>query len=98
MPTSQVPTYLEARAAAGHALPSVEVVLPQSDQEQYEEKEERKVEQAGSSGKRKAAGEDGDATGAEAWEEEKHAVLEYVVTAMNEELITELLEGFHSEK
>jgi hypothetical protein len=90
LPTSQVPTYLEARVAAGHAVPVVEVVVwPQSEGQQ--------AEQAGTSGKRKAAGEGGEAQGAEAGEEEtRHAVLEYVVKGLNEELIRELLEGFHS--
>jgi hypothetical protein len=81
-----VPTYLEARVAAGHAVPVVEVVSPQSE-----------GQQAGASGKRKAAGESSEAQGAEAGEEEeqRHAVLEYVVTGLNEALVTELLEGFH---
>jgi hypothetical protein len=89
LPTSQVPTYLEARVAAGHAVPVVEVVVSaQSEGEQ--------AEQAGASGKRKAAGESSEAQGAEAGEEEqRHAVVEYVVTGLNEELIRELLEGFH---
>jgi hypothetical protein len=90
LPTSQVPTYLEARVAAGHAVPVVEVVVsPQSEGQQ--------AEQAGASGKRKAADERGEAQGAEAGEEEqRHAVLEYVVKGLNEELTRELLEGFHS--
>jgi hypothetical protein len=51
---------------------------------------------AGAGGKRKAAGEGGDAQGGQAGEEEeRHAMLEYVVKALNEELVTELLEGFH---
>jgi hypothetical protein len=87
-PTSQVPTYLEARVAAGHAVPVVEVVSPQSHEEE---------EGAGALGKRKAAGEGGEAQGAEAEEEEetRHAVLEYVVKGLDEALLTELLEGFH---
>jgi hypothetical protein len=89
MPTFQVPTYLEARVAAGHAVPVVEVVASAQSE----------GEQAGASGKRKAAGEGGEAQGAEAGEEEtRHAVLEYVVTGLNEELITELLEGFNEGK
>jgi hypothetical protein len=91
-PTSQVPTYLEARVAAGHAVPVVEVVSPQSER-RITRSMARKAE---ASGKRKAAGEGGEAQGAEAWEEEqRHAVLEYVVTGLNEALLTELLEGFH---
>jgi hypothetical protein len=50
---------------------------------------------AEASGKRKAAGErDGGAQGTDAGEEEGHAVLTYVVTALDEHLLTELLEGF----
>jgi hypothetical protein len=87
-----VPTYLEARVAAGHAVPVVEVVSPQSQEQQQEEEKE-----AEASGKRKAAGEAGEAQGAEAGEEEetRHAVLEYVVKGLDEALVTELLEGFH---
>jgi hypothetical protein len=36
--------------------------------------------------------------GAGAGEEERHAVLTYVLTALDEHLLTELLEGFPSEK
>jgi hypothetical protein len=92
MPTSQVPTYVEARVAAGHAVPSVEVVSPPLEEQRQE------GEKGGASGKRKAAGEGGDAQGGQAGEEEeeeRHAVLEYVVKALNEALVTELLEGFH---
>jgi hypothetical protein len=86
-----VPSYLEARVVAGHAVPVVEVVSPQSQEEHQQAEEEG---QAGESVKRKAAGEMGDeAQGTE--EVEKHAVLKYVVEVMNEQLITELLEGFH---
>jgi hypothetical protein len=91
MPTSQVPTYLEARVAAGHAVPGVEVVTPQSEEAQKEEAEE---EQAGPSGKRKAADEGGNLGETEVGEEERHAVLGYVVKALNEQLLKELLEGF----
>jgi hypothetical protein len=84
LPTSQVPTYLAARVAAGHAVPVVEVVSPQSQQQQQE----------AASGKRDAAGERGEAQGAGAGEE-IGAVLEYVVKGLNEALVTELLEGFH---
>jgi hypothetical protein len=70
----------------------VEVVLLQGQGQEEEEEEE----EAGSSGKRKAAGGRGDARGVDATEEERHAVLAHVVSALNEELVTELLEGFHS--
>jgi hypothetical protein len=86
-----VPTYLEARVAAGHAVPVVEVVSPQPHQQQA-------PTEAGALGKRMAADEGGEAQGAEAGEEEeetRHAVLEYVVKGLDEALLTELLEGFH---
>jgi hypothetical protein len=91
-PTSQLPIYLKARVAAGHAVPVVEVVSPQS-----ERRITRNMARAAeASGKRKAAGEGGDAQGAEAGEEEtRHAVLDYVVKGLDEALLTELLEGFH---
>jgi hypothetical protein len=87
-----VPTYLEARVAAGHAVPVVEVVSPQSQEQQQEEEGGQ-----GTLGKRSAAGEGGEAQGAEAGQEEetRHAVLEYVVKGLHEALLTELLEGFH---
>jgi hypothetical protein len=74
--------------AAGHAVPVVEVVSPQSQQQEHE---------AGALGKRKAAGEGGGAQGAAAGEEEetRHAVLEYVVKGLDEALLTELLEGVY---
>jgi hypothetical protein len=87
-PTSQVPTYLEARVAAGHILAVVEVVMPQSPGQQEEQ-------DVGRSGKRKAAGEGEEGSqGTDAGEEEGHAVLTYVLTALDEHLLTELLEGF----
>jgi hypothetical protein len=63
MPTSQVPTHLEARVAAGHAVPSVDVVSSHSDEGEEEE------------------------------EKERHAMVIYLVKALNEELATELLDG-----
>jgi hypothetical protein len=90
-PTSQVPTYLEARVAAGHAVPSVEV-MRHSPEEQEEQ-------QAGASGEVAVVGErDEGAQGTDAGEEEGHAVLTYVLTALDEHLLTELLEGFPCEK
>jgi hypothetical protein len=88
-----VPTYLEARVAAGHAVPVVEVVSPQSAPTTG-----RIARTAEASGKRDAAGEGGEAQGAGAGEEEIRAVLEYVVKGLNEALLTELLEGFHKGK
>jgi hypothetical protein len=71
----------------------VEVVMRQSPEEQEQE------EEAGASGKRKAAGErEEGAQGTDAGEEEGHAVLTYVLTALDEHLLTELLEGFPCKK
>jgi putative alpha-1,2-mannosidase len=86
-----VPTYLEARVAAGHAVPVVEVVSPQSERRTTRSM----ARTAEASGKEKAAGEGGEAQGVEVGEEEIRAVLEYVVKGLNEALVTELLEGFH---
>jgi hypothetical protein len=88
IPTAKMPTYLEARVAAGHVLPSVEVVSLQSEQPQPEEQMNASID-------RQEVSEDGFQPEAEAGEEVKHAVLAYVVTALNEELVVELLEGFH---
>jgi hypothetical protein len=91
LPTSQVPTYLEARVAAGHAVPVVEVVSPQSQRRTTRSM----ARTAEASGKRKAAGEGGESQEAGPGEEEIRAVLEYAVKGLNEALVTELLEGFH---
>jgi hypothetical protein len=65
---------------------------PPSQQQQ----QKKKKQEAGAFGKRKAVGERGHAQGAEAeGKDEAYAVLEYVVTGLNQELVTELLEGFH---
>jgi hypothetical protein len=90
-PTSLVPTYLKARVAAGHAVASVEVVALES---------ERRITRsmartAQASSKRKAAGGRGNEAQDEVGEEEQHAMLEYVMTSLSEELLTELLEGFY---
>jgi hypothetical protein len=75
-----------ARVAAGHAVPSVEVVSPQSQE----------GGQGAASAKRKAEGETDYAQGEETEEQgERDAVVEYVIKALNQELVTELLEGFH---
>jgi hypothetical protein len=50
--------------------------------------------QAATSGKRKALDEGGDTGETEVGEEERHAVLKYVVQALNEQLLKELLDGF----
>jgi hypothetical protein len=83
MPTSQVPTYLAARVATGYAVPSVEVVSPES------QKSKMRRGQAQAVKPRQAI-----LGGGGVVEEEKHAVLEYVVQALNEQLLKELLEGF----
>jgi hypothetical protein len=71
--------------------------MHQSPEEQEQEEDEE--QQAGADGKRKAAGErDEGAQGTDAGEEEGHAVLTYVLTALDEHLLTELLEGFPCEK
>jgi hypothetical protein len=94
MPTSQVPTYLEARVAAGHAVPSIEVVVPQS-----ERRPPRSMTRtAEASGKRKGESGTGDETRVGKRERELDAMLKYVVKQLDEALVTELLEGFHSEK
>jgi hypothetical protein len=67
----------------------VEVIAPQPQEHQ----------QVDACGKRKAAGGQGHEEGAQAEEEEeRHAVVEYVVKALDEALLTELLEGFHCMK
>jgi hypothetical protein len=89
MPTSQVPSYLEARVAVGHALPRVEVVSVQPTEEQQGQGQTS----TSAGGRRKAAEESGDAQGTEAAEVEEF--LDYVLEALGEELVTELLEGFN---
>jgi hypothetical protein len=88
-PTSQVPIYLEARVATGHAVPNVKVGVVAKPAD------EKGEEEAGASGKTGTAGEGGDAQGAEV-EKTKHAFMKYVLRSLNESLLTELLEGFHS--
>jgi hypothetical protein len=82
-----VPTYLEARAASGHAVPSVEVV-PSPSQAGQEEGKQTVAD----------ADEGGDVQGVGVGEKESemHAVLAYVVQTLHEALVIELLEGFHS--
>jgi hypothetical protein len=69
----------------------VEVVTRQPEHQQEEGEPA-----AGASGKRKEAGERDGTEGADAGEEEGHAVLTYVLEALDEYLLTELLEGFPS--
>jgi hypothetical protein len=79
-PTASVPAFLQARVAAGHVLPQVEVVAGEQE------------EHAGADGKRKASEE----AGSTQEEEEQHAVVVGVVTQLNEQLFTELMQGFHA--
>jgi hypothetical protein len=70
----------------------VEVVMPHVQ-------EEEKEQEADASGEVAIAGErDEGAQGTDAGEKEGHAVLTYVLTALDEHLLTELLEGFPSGK
>jgi hypothetical protein len=62
----------------------VDVVSPEWSEKQNAE------EGAGSSGEPRAS----ELAGTKVGEEERHAVLEYVVQALNEALVIELLEGF----
>jgi hypothetical protein len=78
---AQVPAYLQARVAAGQALPRVEVV-------QFHELQQQKDE---------ATGEEGDPSGDEGGRERVCAVLEYVLTALPDDLLVELLDSFHGE-
>jgi hypothetical protein len=77
-----VPGYLKARAEAGVALPQVEVVAGQQDG-------------AGWEGDRKRTRA---ATKAHATEEQQcmDDLVGWVVNELNEELFTELLQGFHA--
>jgi hypothetical protein len=89
-----MPGYLEARGAAGHVVPRVEVTFPQSGEEDQEE-----VQEAGANGKRKATGEARgrpQVAGGRRGRRELNAVLTYVVKALNQHLLTELLDGFPS--
>jgi hypothetical protein len=54
--------------------------------------QQQEGQQAGASGKDKTASEAGSTED----EEETHAVLAYVVRQLNEQLFTELLQGFHA--
>jgi hypothetical protein len=88
-PTSPAPTYLEARVVAGHAVPNVKVGVVAKSADEKEE------EEAGASGQAGTAGEIGDAQGPDV-EKTTHAFMKYVLRSLNESLLTELLEGFHS--
>jgi hypothetical protein len=79
-PTATKPIFLQGRAAARCALPEVDVVMGQQE------------EQAGSNGKRTAPSEAG-STDEE--DEERCAMLAFVVKMLNEQLFIELMQGFH---
>lgn len=88
---AQVPAYLQARVAAGQALPRVEVVWPNELQQQKD------GEEGGASGTNGGKGEKGDSLGDEEAKERVCAVLEYVLTALPDDLLVELLDSFHGE-
>lgn len=88
---AQLPAYLQARVAAGQALPRVEVVQFHELQQQTDEGE------GGASGTTGATGEEGDPSGDEGGRERVCAVLEYVLTALPDDLLVELFESFHGE-
>jgi hypothetical protein len=79
---STAPAFLQTRVAAGLALPRVEVVA--SPQEQQGSAEDTEVTPAA------------DASDAGEGEEERHAVLAYVLGELNEQLFIELKEGFQA--
>jgi hypothetical protein len=80
-PAAPVPAFLKARVAAGEALPQVDVVP--SEQE----------EQSATAGTTQASSEAHVHQQAEL-QAERHAVLSYVTTTMNEQLFTELMQCF----
>jgi hypothetical protein len=53
--------------------------------------EQQEGEEAGASGKRKASSE----AGITPQEEERHAMLSFVMTTLGDQLVTELMQGFH---
>jgi hypothetical protein len=99
-PTSQVPTYLKARVAAGHAVPSVEVVPLEST-----EREEQGETSLPPSCLPTWRLEWRLGTQCLRWwdrsrrckqqKDETHAMLDYVLEELNEELFHELLGAFH---
>jgi hypothetical protein len=80
-PASTVPAFLQTRVAAGLVLPRVEVVA--SPQEQQESAGDTEATSA-------------DASDGGEGEEERHAVLGYLLGELNEQLFIELREGFHA--
>jgi hypothetical protein len=76
-----VPAFLHERVAEWDPLPKVKVVRQQEGEEQ-----------GGDSGKRQASIE----ASCTEEEEERHAMLAYVVRQMNEQLFTELMHGLHA--
>jgi hypothetical protein len=74
----------------------VEVVSPLPQEKRQEDEDEAEDdEDAGVFGKRRAVREWVDQQEARVGEEEVAAVVRYVLEALHEELVTELLEGFH---
>jgi hypothetical protein len=80
-PAAPVPAFLQARVAAGEALPLVDVVP--SEQEEH----------SATGGTTRASSEAHAHQQAEL-QAERHAVLSYVTTTMNEQLFTEFMQGF----
>lgn len=83
-PTAPVPAFLQERVTTGEALPEVEVVEGQQEGQQI-----------GSSGQMKELRSKASTTQQE--EEERHAVLTYVMRRSNEQLFAELMQGFHAQ-
>lgn len=80
-----VPAYLTARAAARLPLPRVEVVAATQQEAQPGGASEASVEASAA-----------EARGTQEGEEERCAVLNYVLTALNDQLFIELMDGFHA--
>jgi hypothetical protein len=72
--------YLKARGRVGPALPRLRVVAAPRKQH-------------GNASRTKASAED---DGRQEGEEEKHAVLMFVLTKLHEQLFIELIDGFHA--
>lgn len=83
-PTAPVPAFLQKRAAAGHALSKVEIVGVARQQGGQQEGVGGTIEASSGAG------------AVQDVEEERHAMLAYVVKQMNEQLVTELMEGFYA--
>lgn len=83
-PTAPVPAFLQKRAAAGQALPEVEILVVARQQG---------GEQEGAGGTIQAPSE---ADAVQDVEEERYGVLAYVLKQLNEQLFTEVIEGLRA--